>query len=107
MRPIAAVAALFLLSASPALADRIDGDWCDKTGRHVKIDGPTVEIPSGKVIQGEYDRHGFRYVGPQGDPEAGVEVVMQQFSEEEIGVIRRVNGENQPMETWKRCQETS
>ncbi|MBK8456502.1 MAG: hypothetical protein IPL47_04765 [Phyllobacteriaceae bacterium] len=106
MRPMLTAAA-FVLLATPALADRIDGDWCDATGRHVKIDGPTIEIPSGAVIQGEYDRHGFRYVGPTGDPEAGVEVVMQLFSEEEIGVIRRVDGKNAPTETWRRCQATS
>lgn len=107
MRRTPTIAALFFVFAAPAFADRIDGDWCDATGRHVKIDGPTIEIPSGRVIQGEYDRHGFRYVGPEGDPEAGVEIVMQQFSEEEMGLIRRSNGANGPVETWRRCQATS
>lgn len=107
MRTTLLYAALFTLAASPALADRIDGDWCDATGKHLKIEGPTIEIPSGRVIQGEYDRHGFRYVGPEGDPEAGVEIVMQIFSDEEMGLIRRSGGQNQPMETWKRCQATS
>lgn len=107
MRPAPLLTALLVLFATPALADRIDGDWCNATGKHLKIDGPTIEIPSGRVIQGEYDRHGFRYVGPEGDPEAGEEIVMQQFSEEEMGLIRRVGGQNQPMETWRRCQATS
>lgn len=107
MRILLVAGAGLLLSTAAAFADRIDGDWCDATGRHVKIDGPTIEIPSGRVITGDYDRHAFRYVGPEGDPEAGVEVMMQLFSEEEMGLIRRAGGANQPVETWKRCQATS
>ncbi len=107
MRTLLAAGAFFALSASAALADRIDGDWCDATGKHLKIDGATIEIPSGRVITGDYGRHAFRYVGPEGDPEAGVEVVMQLFSEEEMGLIRRAGGQNQPVETWRRCQATS
>lgn len=107
MRTILVTGVVVALSTAPALADRIDGDWCDATGKHIKIDGPTIEIPSGRIMTGDYNRHGFRYVGPEGDPEAGVEVVMQQFSEEEMGLIRRVGGANQPVETWRRCQATS
>lgn len=107
MRRWIAAGAFFVLSASAALADRIDGDWCDATGKHLKIDGSKIEIPSGRVITGDYERHAFRYLGPEGDPEAGMEVVMQLFSEEEMGLIRRASGQNQPMETWRRCQATS
>lgn len=107
MRRWIAAGAFFVLSTSAALADRIDGDWCDATGNHLKIDGATIEIPSGRVITGDYERHAFRYLGPEGDPEAGMEVMMQLFSEEEMGLIRRAGGQNQPVETWRRCQATS
>lgn len=100
------LAALCLaLGAMPALADRIDGDWCSPTGQHVKIDGPSIEIPSGQTITGEYDRHAFRYVGPPGDPDAGVEVRMRLYSDDEMGVIR-TPGDGTPV-TWKRCEMVS
>ncbi|MFZ1681368.1 MAG: hypothetical protein WAT70_10150 [Rhizobiaceae bacterium] len=100
------LAALCLaLSAMPALADRIDGDWCSPSGQHVKIEGPSIEIPSGRIIAGQYDRHAFSYVGPQGDPEAGVEVFMLLYSDDEMGVIRKPGGEA-PV-TWKRCEMVS
>lgn len=99
--------ALLLLSSVPASADRIDGDWCDGTGRHLRIAGPTIEIPSGAVMQGDYDRHGFRYVGPPGDPEEGVEVLMRLHSEEEMELVRRTGGAFGAPETWRRCQATS
>ena len=59
-------------------ADAIDGDWCEAGGaRSLSIDGPSIRIPSGAEIRGEYDRHAFRYVGPDGDPEAGQVIKMR------------------------------
>lgn len=95
------------VSALPALADQIDGDWCSADGKHLSIEGPRIMIPSGAEISGQYDRHGFRYTGPAGDPEAGQSIEMQQRSDEEMWLQRSVGGEKMPVETWRRCQVTS
>lgn len=102
-----AATAFGVLVAAPAIADRIDGDWCSATGLHLRIEGPRITIPSGAEITGEYDRHGFRYDGPEGDPEAGQTIVMRQLSEEEMLLRRIVGGQAQPVENWRRCQAIS
>lgn len=99
-------AGLFL-TAVPAHADQIDGDWCSPGGKHIHIDGPKIKIPSGAHITGDYDRHGFRYVGPDGDPEAGHEVRMAQQHDGLILVWRRIDGTEGAVEEWRRCQVTS
>ena len=106
---VATFCAFAAISASvvPALADRIDGDWCSGDGKHLSIEGPRIVIPSGVEISGQYDRHHFRYSGPAGDPEAGQAIEMQQLSDEEIWLQRTVGGEKMPVETWRRCQVTS
>lgn len=91
----------------PALADRIDGDWCSADGKHLSIEGPRIVIPSGAEISGQYDRHHFRYSGPAGDPEAGQIIEMQQLSDEEMRLQRTTGGQKMPVETWRRCQVTS
>jgi len=106
---VAAFFAFAAISASvvPALADRIDGDWCSADGKHLSIEGPRIMIPSGAEISGQYDRHYFRYSGPAGDPEAGQTIEMQQLSDEEMRLQRTTGGEKMPVETWRRCQVTS
>jgi hypothetical protein len=103
------IAVVLGLSATtvPALADRIDGDWCSGDGKHLKIDGPRIMIPSGAEISGQYDRHHFHYAGPAGDPEAGQSIDMQVLSDEEMWLQRTMDGETKPVETWRRCQVTS
>jgi hypothetical protein len=89
----------------PALADRIDGDWCSlEGGKTLTIKGPSIRIPSGAEITGEYDRHAFRYIGPEGDPEAGQEIRMRIFSDDDMGLVRIVGGAPQPEEQWLRCK---
>lgn len=95
------------LRTAPALADRIDGDWCDGKGGHIFIDGPKIRIPSGKVIAGDYDRHAFRYTGPDGDPQQGIEIFMMQRSEEEMTLYRGRDSNREDGETWRRCNVTS
>lgn len=100
------VAAAIGLFAGPARADAIDGAWCGPRGS-LKIDGPKIRIPSGAEISGDYDRHGFHYVGPSGDPEAGIEVYMRQHSEESMSLRRVIGGVPGEAEAWRRCQVTS
>ena len=62
-------------------ADAIDGDWCHADGRRLSIHGPDLVTPGGRQIVGDYDRHGFVYVVPQGESGAGDKVVMTLLSE--------------------------
>lgn len=104
---IISVIALLCAGAGPALADRIDGDWCTANGKHLKIDGPRIQIPSGLVIEGNYDRHNFDYVGPAGDPEEGQAIHMSQQSEESMLLWRKTGDVQGPAEEWRRCSVTS
>jgi hypothetical protein len=88
--------------AGPALADRIDGEWCHTSGSLV-IEGPKIRTPGGSTIEGTYSRHGFSYKAPPAEPDAGAEISMQLLSEEAMTVSRP----NKPGETWKRCKVTS
>jgi hypothetical protein len=97
----------FTMTAGPALADRLDGDWCSADGKHLRIDGPNIQIPSGLHITGDYERHYFSYMGPPGDPEEGQLIQMQQQSDEVMHLRRQVGGKDGPEETWKRCEFTS
>ena len=65
-----------LLSASPAWADAIDGDWCYPDGRRFSIRGPEIVTPAGMRMQGRYSRHSFSYLVPQPEPNAGLTVHM-------------------------------
>lgn len=104
---VATTVAAVLSMTCVALADRIDGNWCSATGKHLRIEGARITIPSGAEITGQYDRHAFRYNGPEGDPEAGQTIEMRQLSEEEMLLQRTVGGQTQPIENWRRCQAIS
>lgn len=105
---IAAIFA-FLLPAAPALADKIDGNWCFTDGRHMSIDGPNIVTPGGTRMTGEYDRHGFRYVVPPGEADAGAQVDMVQFDEYTIQVTTTpgTTAGAARTEIWKRCDFTT
>ncbi len=106
MRAMFACIALLLL-AGPAHADQIDGEWCNADGKSLHIEGPTIRIPSGATITGDYDRHGFAYVGPAGDPEAGIAVTMQQQSDDQMTLRRVTGGQASDGEVWRRCKPVS
>lgn len=91
--------------AVPAMADQIDGEWCSTDGRRLFINGPKIEIPSGRQIIGNYSRHGFTYTGPAGDPEMGQNIRMIQKSDELMLLYRSTAPDN--AEHWNRCQVTS
>lgn len=93
------------LLATPALADRIDGAWCDSgTARTLSIDGPAITTPGGHAIQGNYARHAFSYTVPAGEPGAGGQVAMRLLNETnvEIAFPGAARGE-----IWHRCQLNS
>lgn len=87
------------LAAFPAWADAIDGEWCHQDGKRLSIDGPALVTPGGKKMTGNYDRHGFDYVIPPGEPGAGQKMVMVLLGEElmhsRIGTA--------PVQPWNRC----
>jgi len=102
---IAIAAALVLMPASPARADRIDGNWCYRD-RHMSIDGPAIVTPGGTKMTGLYDRHGFRYTIPDGEPDAGAEVDMVQLNDQTIHVTT-AGGDGSRTEIWNRCDLTT
>ncbi len=99
---MAIVAALLLtaISPSPAQADRIDGHWC-RGLKHLSVDGPNIVTPGGTEMTGEYDRHGFQYVVPHGEPDAGATITMAQMHEE----LMQLSSSAKPgeVEDWTRC----
>ena len=98
-----------LLPSTPALADRIDGNWCYKT-RAMSIDGPNIVTPGGVKMTGDYDRHGFQYTVPAGEPDAGAAVDMIQYDDNTIQVttkqVRTTGDGESRTEIWNRCKLT-
>ena len=98
------IAAAAILSASPALADAIDGDWCSTAEvKHLKIEGPSITTPAGIKTVGNYSRHAFTYVVPDGEAGAGEPVALQLLNEEEVEIS--FNGA--AVQVWRRCELTS
>jgi hypothetical protein len=92
-----------LLFSIAAKADAIDGDWCDKGGRFMSVDGPKVLTPGGNSITAEYDRHAITYTAPRGEKEAGRKIDMRVLDDE--NAERQVDGG--PLKPWHRCQRPS
>jgi len=98
------IAGALIFAASPALADQIDGEWCSTTEvAHFSIAGPLIVTPAGTQTTGDYTRHAFSYVVPEGDPGAGETIVMRQLNDEEILVA--VAGGDPVL--WRRCEVIS
>jgi len=93
-------AAAFSLAAGAAVADAIDGDWCAPNDtRSFHITGPRIVTPSGRETAGDYSRHAFSYVIPEGDPGAGGTVNMRLLNENTVSV----GFDPAQPETWHRC----
>lgn len=103
MRRIIATAFALAGFATAVHADAIDGEWCSGKGENIKIDGPSIRIPSGKEMTGRYTRHSFAYE----DKDEGQVIIMEQLSEEEMRLARVKDGVASPMEEWRRCNVTS
>jgi hypothetical protein len=97
----------FCICPVAAMADSIDGDWCNADGSHLRIDGAQIELDAGLLVQGKYARHAFSYFAPQGDPEAGKEIVFVLRSEEEMRRVRVPNAMPEHSDLWRRCSATS
>ena len=99
------IAAALVLPASGALADRIDGDWCNPEGKHLSIKGNEIVTPGGVTMAGNYSRHAFTYAIPAGEGANGAQMLLQLLNEETMQA--RTDGVSGPAVTWKRCQHTS
>ncbi len=98
------VAAGMLLQTAVAHADAIDGDWCSTNGRRMSILGEKITTPGGKRIQGNYSRHAFDYVVPDGEDGSGdiVSVILRG----EYLALSRQGPADGPLMEWHRCKET-
>jgi len=68
----AATFLLLVLLSSTALADAIDGNWCNEiNGRRLSINGPEIVTPGGNRITGNYGRHDFSILFRRMRGEAG------------------------------------
>jgi len=95
-----AVLALTTISASPVKADQIDGNWC-RGLKQLSIDGHNIITPGGTKMTGEYDRHGFRYVVPASEPDAGAAIIMSQVDD---GLMQlSTSAKPDDLQDWNRC----
>lgn len=98
---MAALAVLGLVAgAGMARADVIDGAWCREPSGRLTIDGPAIVTPAGTATSGQYSRHYFSYVVPDGEAGAGTTVEMRLLNEQ---TMQRRAGPDAAVETWHRC----
>jgi hypothetical protein len=104
---IAAALSLFGVYASPARADKIDGDWCHVDGRHFTINYRDLTTPQGHHVVGDYGRHFFSYVVPDGEKDSGHTIQMALVNEQTVHW--RVSGSDAaaPPQVFKRCEQVS
>ena len=102
-RHLVCVTAALLLAATPVHADAIDGNWCHPDIGRMEILGPQITTPGGHRISGDYDRHGFRHVVPDGEEKAGAQVDMVLVDDD---TLHRVvaPGTDAVIEVWRRCR---
>ena len=95
------------LVAYPALADAIDGEWCQPDGRHMSIKGPKIVTVGGNGLDGNYTRHSFSYVIPGNEPGAGQTVNMILMNEDTVQLMwpaSAIKPPAPPTEVWHRCR---
>jgi hypothetical protein len=97
------VAAGMLLQTRVGYADAIDGDWCSTDGMRLSISGENNTTPGGKHILGNYSRHAFDYVVPDGENGSG-EVVKIILRGECLALSRQGPIEGR-LRKWHRCKE--
>jgi len=105
IRSVVALAAIgVLLQTGASRADAIDGDWCSTDGMRMSIKGVQITTPGGKHIEGNYSRHAFDYVVPEGENGSG-EVVNVILRGEYLALSRQGPADG-PTREWRRCKET-
>jgi hypothetical protein len=100
---IALAAAALLLQTGTGRADAIDGDWCSTDGMRMSISGEKITTPGGKHIEGNYSRHAFDYIVPDGENGSG-DVVNIILRGEYLALSRQGPVEGRWRE-WHRCKE--
>ena len=102
LRPL--IAAALLLAPTAALADAIDGTWCEPGGlRSMQIAGSSFVTPGGHTVTGLHRRHDGGYTVPEGEAGAGDIVVVTLLGEESL----RVAEPGSTALIWTRCQLNS
>lgn len=97
---LSAAIIVFTIACLPAQADSIDGDWCaPEGGKSLSITGSSIRTPGGKEIKGQYGRHDFHYVAPDGDPQPGISIDMRLMGENAV----RVTPQGGETSVWRRC----
>jgi len=84
-----------------AKADAIDGHWCRADGKRMSIRGPEIVTPGGKQTRGDYSRHYFSYVIPDGEAGAGKTVSITLLGE--YLAHAREGSADAPIQEWRRC----
>jgi hypothetical protein len=104
---IAGTLTVLAVLTSPARADKIDGDWCHLDGRHFTINYRDLTTPGGHHVTGDYGRHSFSYVVPDGEPDSGRTINMMLVNEQTVHL--RVSGGDvaAPPQVFKRCEQVS
>lgn len=93
------------ISAAPARADAIDGDWCHG-GSHMVIEGDNIVTPDRNKVRGVYRRYTFAYVVPAGEAGAGSELSLVMIRGQEVVHLTRPGQSGGP-EVWRRCKPIS
>ena len=97
------LAAILFSCSGPALADRLDGDWCNFDDGKLTIEGSVILTPWGNQVEGTYGRHRFEYTAPAKDWHGGKTIVIQQYGDDLMELS--VDG-GQPKQ-WRPCQVVS
>jgi len=102
---LVAIAGTLLIAPGSARADAIDGSWCHAGGKRLSIEGPRIVTPGGTRMTGDYDRHGFAYVVPPGEPGNGKRMVLVLEDEDTMHMGEGIGDRIAPghAETWHRC----
>ena len=98
--PTIASVLVLLLAPGGAHADVIDGQWCMVDGKRIEINGPRIRTPGGTQMQGDYDRHGFRYIVPAAEAGAGGTVNMRLVND---NIMHLTPPGSTTVQVWNRC----